>query len=323
MDTDLIRDALTLQASRAPDAGAVLHTIRRRSAELDRRRRRTRMALAAAGTTVAVTTAPVLISMEWREQTVQPAAGVDITTADLPRDFPLLYRPTWLPSGLREATSQTRFDRTSVVRRYTHAPTDPDDDAAGSLTMTVTIDKHLAGRGAPGIAEPVLERNTASGLLADPPSRWLTWTPEPGIRIDLLAVNLPTADELLLKRVASSIVIDEGRRAVPLHVGWWPGGVTPTGATVSAPGLPPRATIAAGALEVSVLRAGEPGPVGTATSVAVGGRAATLVAARDRSLLTLDLPVGAGLLLRVTARHAPLTVAELTRVAESTEVDAA
>jgi hypothetical protein len=325
MDTDLIREALTLQAERAPDSREVYRTLRLRVAEQDRRRRRTRIALVAVGAATAVAVAPFVSSVHWHRDTttVAPAAGGgggDVSTTELPRDFPLLFRPTWLPAGLHEASAQTKFDKSFASRTYVSGNANPADPRAGTLTVSIDSDEPLGDFGA--LSLPLRPEDVTTGQLESPRSAWLNWTPVSGVEVDILATNLVLTDADL-EHIAGALVADDTRRNLPLRVNWWPDGATPNGATVPVVASRSATTVSADGLEVTLA----PGAFdATGESLTVGTTPARLHRLDD-GVLVLELAHGKGQLLRLTANKPPnparprITEVDLIRVAQSLQIE--
>jgi hypothetical protein len=327
MDTELIREALTLQAERAPDTREVYRTLRLCVAEQDRRRRRARIALIAVGTATAVAAAPLLATVQWHRASpaVGPASGGSgqLSTSELPRDVPLQFRPTWLPPGLHEAATQATFDNTSAVRTYVRGDVDPEAGGADTLTITVTVDAEVGPPGYGVLAQPVLPEDTSVGSFQDPPSHWLSWTPVSGVRVDVLATNLQVTDAQL-ERIVANLVPDDTRRTIPLRIGWLPEEATPTGALVPAAGSRSRTTVTADGLEVTVAAAT---PARTGEPVTLdGGRQGRLRRAGG-GVLVLEAPLTGNRVLRLTANRKPsasrppITEVDLLRIAQSVQLD--
>jgi len=257
MNTDLIREALERQADRAPDAQKVRRALAVRTAQHARLRRRRQFA--AIATAAAVIPVVLGLARHLAPGRADPAGQIVVVP---PRTIPLYYRPTWLPSGVREATDAMPIDPSrpyqSTSHSYTRGQGNPRyaDVPLMKLSVFVGEDRVLGRKEAGVTPEPITVNGVPGTYQKGSFGQFLTWQPN-SVTTVFLEENLGL-DKTTLQRIARSVAPDPGSRTIPFTVGWWPRHLSEGRLEVSAPGRPGMATIDAGTIQVTVEQEADP-----------------------------------------------------------------
>jgi hypothetical protein len=240
---DLLRQALQRQADRAVAPDRVRAALPARTARRTRRRigsMAVGLSAAAALTAFAV---PVLGLDDARTTGGGPAAPPSASAAPpsagplTPEAVALRYKPTWLPSGLRERARAVPVGPGTVydgpVRIWKRSGAGGGIDTGGSRLEFGAIALKDGANQFGDEGSPV-EINGRPGRLvgsADTKS-YIHWLIDPQTVIFIHNVGIGLSDDELL-RVARSVQPDPGQLSIPLRLTWLPTGMRPFSAEIA------------------------------------------------------------------------------------------
>jgi len=241
---DLLRQALQRQAERAVDPARVRAALPARAARRARRRYGSLAVGLTAAAALAVFAVPVL--------GLDDARSGDPAASPVPADTPstsaaaapltpdsvaLRYRPTWLPSGLRERARTVPLGPGNAydgpVRTWKRADAAGGTDKGGSRLEFGAIGlKDGANQFGDG-GRPVDINGRPGRLVGSADSKsYVHWLIDPQTVIFVNNVSLGMSDEDLL-RVARSVQPDPVQLAIPVRLRWLPAGMKPFSAEVA------------------------------------------------------------------------------------------
>ncbi|GAA2714316.1 hypothetical protein [Actinoplanes palleronii] len=358
---DLIRSAQEHQADRAVPPDRIRSALPRRAVVVRRRQRYGLLGATVAAVAVAgAVTVPVLAlrggdpasstTAPGAAGTAAPSTGATaapVPAGTLPRDIALRYRPTWVPAGLIEGIRQHVAVEPGAARaepwlvrvwKKQAVAGDPWDGPEMSLNVRTVAPGYGANRDTSGEAVDI---NGAEGEYVNAKGdtkAYVTWLADErtALSVSVNGLALSKAD---LLRTARSVRPDTGLSAVPVRLGWLPTGWTANSVAVSGTGA------AAWRAQVSAFSLGSTGKpkegaggqlsvtVGSSTEAPSGGEQLTVGGHPARHPVRTDEPgqgliylvvdLGGGRVMTVVGQGAGLTLDDVRKVAERTEVSPA
>jgi hypothetical protein len=237
---NLVRQALELQASRAPDPERILAALPTRIAQRRHARlARVGVAFAAAGAVAAALTVPTVVLYD-RSHSATPRPGASQTAATSQSTSPaaeiptatLEYRPTWLPAEFIGFSRDANINRGSAEDSGTsltwRVPNPNGIGTSRTLQMTVFTTKNPGrylgtGTSVTVSGHPGWYAVTSAGSNSNPS---LTWQVDTDTVIVIKADGSVLGKQDLIK-IAESVRPNPTTLASPLRVGWLPTGLRP------------------------------------------------------------------------------------------------
>ncbi|BCJ39461.1 hypothetical protein GCM10010168_62910 [Actinoplanes ianthinogenes] len=358
---DLIRSAQEIQADRALPADRIRAALPQRAATVRRRQRFGMLGAAVAAAAVAAAVAvPALVLRGPEPATTSTVAAApstapadpspSATTAGLPAQVALGYKPTWAPPGLSEhirqygtAEAGDPFGPT-LMRFWTKQVGTGDPQSADGPQLLLYVRTQVSGEGrlAPDGGKKV-DVNGAPGYYHDDGGKsYVDWAINEHTVLSLATVHYDLGKADLL-RMARSVRPDPGVTATPLTLRWLPEGWSSNFVTVSGDTEQTwRASVLAGKVVPATghdkngkdKKAGADGQlsvtVGSGTDAPDGGEKLTVGGHPARhpkrsepfaqSMLYLVVDLGGGRQMTLIGEGAGITLDDLTKIAEQAEI---